>query len=99
MTAIIQVRAATPSDAASIASVLYHSFVEHKAAYTDEAFAATTPTADQIESRMSEGPVWVALREGAIVGTVSAVPKGQALYVRSMGVLPSARGQGIGELL
>jgi GNAT superfamily N-acetyltransferase len=50
-------------------------------------------------NRIDEGPVWVALRDGAIVGTVSALPKGEALYVRSMAVLPTARGHGIGELL
>ena len=90
---------AVPSEALVIALVLYESFAEYKPEYTPEAFAATTPTPDQIEQRMSEGPVWVAVRQGAIVGTVSAVPKGQALYIRSMAVLPAARGQGIAELL
>ena len=45
------------------------------AIYTDEAFAATTPTSEQIERRMSEGPVWLALLDGAVVGTISAAPR------------------------
>ena len=90
---------AIPNDASSIALVLYQSFVEYRSSYTDEGFSATTPTADQIQTRMKEGPVWVALHENAIVGTVSAVPKGEALYIRGMAVLPTARGQGVGELL
>lgn len=95
----VTVREAKPDDAESIASVLHEAFVEYQPLYTPEAFAATTPPSDQIQTRMNEGPVWVALRDDAIVGTVSAVPKGEALYVRGMGILPSARGQGIGELL
>ena len=95
----IQIRTAVPDDAPSISSVLYESFVEYKSSYTPEGFAVTTPTSDQIQSRMSEGPVWVVLRDQAIVGTASAVSQGESLYVRGMAVLPNARGQKIGELL
>jgi ribosomal protein S18 acetylase RimI-like enzyme len=94
-----RIRIALPDDAPSIASVLHESFIEYKSSYTEEGFAATTPTSGQIENRMKEGPLWVALNDNTIVGTVSAVPKGAALYIRGMGVLPTARGQRIGELL
>jgi len=95
----IQIRRAQPDDAAAIAVVLYQSFVEYKALYTDEAFAATTLCKEQIESRMREGPVWVASWDATIVGTVSAVGSGEALYVRGMAVLPAARGSGAGSAL
>ena len=95
----IQIRTAIPADASAIATVLYDSFVAYKSSYTPEAFAATTPTADQIEVRMSEGPVWVVVRDEKIVGTVAVVPRGASLYIRGMAVVPSARGQKIGELL
>lgn len=95
----IQVRTAVPEDAPAIAAVLVAAFVEYEPAYTPQALAATTPTSEQIRPRFGEGPVWVALLGEAIVGTVSAVPKGERLYVRSMGVLPTARGHGIGGLL
>src|SRR4051794_23256278 len=90
---------AVPADAPSIASVLHESFIEYRLSYTEEGFAATTPTSEQILNRMQEGPLWVALKDKAIVGTVSAVQQGAALYVRGMGILPAARGQRIGELL
>jgi putative acetyltransferase len=90
---------ALPDDAPSIALVLMESFAEYKPLYTDAAFRATTPTADEMRQRRSEGPVWVVLQNDTIVGTVSAVPKGDALYIRGMAILPIARGQGIGELL
>lgn len=95
----VHVRRAAPADAPSVAAVLRESFVEYKASYTDEAFAATTPAAEQVLRRMGEGPVWVAVSDGVTVGTVSVVPDGESLYVRGMAVLPSARGRRVGEAL
>ncbi len=93
------IRLAVPDDVAQIALVMYESFREYKSSYTDDGFAATTPDSEQILSRIKEGPVWVALHDDAIVGTVSAVDKGEALYIRGMAILPRARGQRIGQLL
>lgn len=95
----VQIRLATSADAPSISSVLFQSFSEYKTAYTTKGFAATTPDVEQIENRITEGPVWIALRDGKVVGTVSALLQGDSLYVRGMAVLPSARGHRIGELL
>jgi GNAT superfamily N-acetyltransferase len=95
----ISIRLAQASEAAAIASAIFQSFAEYQAAYTPEAFAATTPTADTIRRRLDEGPMWVACRQGTIVGTVSAVSRGAACYIRSMAILPAARGAGLGRLL
>src|SRR5260370_3278471 len=95
----IQIRRAQPDDAPAIAVVLYESFVDYEALYTEEGFAATTPCKEQIEARMHEGPVWVASCDGTIVGTISAVASDNALYVRSMAVLPAARETGAGSTL
>ena len=43
--------------------------------------------------------MWVLLRDHTIVGTVAAVPKEESLYIRGMAILPTARGQQLGELL
>ncbi len=93
------IRLAVPADAPAIARVLAESFAEFKAAITPGALAAATPSADQIEPRFREGPIWVATLRGAIVGTVEGVPRGEALYLRSLAVLPAARGQRLGEAL
>ena len=90
---------AEPADTPSIAAVLHESFIEYRASYTSKAFAATTLKCEQILSRMNEGPIWVAVCNDTIVGTVSAVPLGEVLYIKSMAVLPSARGSRIGESL
>lgn len=95
----VEVRRAAPDDAARVASVLAESFAEYKSFYTPQGYAATVLDSRQVLSRLREGPTWVAVREGEVVGTVSAVPKGDALYVRSMAVHPQARGLRIGKLL
>jgi len=95
----IEIRRAGAEDAPAIAAVLHESFVEFKALYTDGGFSATTPGTDQILARMREGPIWVALREGAVLGTVAAVVKSDSVYIRGMAVLPNARGSGAGTRL
>jgi GNAT superfamily N-acetyltransferase len=93
------IRLASPDELNSLASLIYQSFVEYQASYTDDGFAATTPTAEQLAKRMSEGPIWVAVRDDVLLGTVSVVRQGDDLYVRGMAVLPPARGMRLGELL
>ena len=95
----LTVRAAQPHDARAIATVLCAAFVEYESRYTPQAYAATTPSIEDVKRRFMEGPIWVALLDDAVVGTVSAVPRGKALYVRSMAVIPEARGQSVGGAL
>ena len=95
----VQIRMAAFGDAPQIASLLHESFIEYRDSYTPEGFAATTPTSEEMLTRMEEGPVWVTLIDGSIVGTVAAVDRGEDLYVRGMAVLPAVRGRQIGELL
>jgi GNAT superfamily N-acetyltransferase len=86
-------------DASAVASVLKKAFVEYKPLYTKQGYVATTPERGAILIRMQEGPLWVAVYEEHIVGTVSAVHKETGLYVRGMAVLPAARGFGVGRRL
>jgi ribosomal protein S18 acetylase RimI-like enzyme len=95
----IQIRTAVPDDAPAIAALLREAFAEYRAAYTAEAFAATAPACEQIQRRLDEGPVWVAVRDGVIVGAVSVVPRGESLYIRGMAVLRESRGHRLGEAL
>jgi GNAT superfamily N-acetyltransferase len=93
---IMRIRTAAADDAHAIASTLHRAFLQFEPLYTPEAFAATVCSIDQIRLRLNEGPIWVALRDGVVVGTASVVPKGDALYIRGMAVDPVARGSGIG---
>jgi len=95
----VEIRTASVNDVAAIAAVLAASFLEYKSLYTEKAYAATTPSEEVIKNRFAEGKVWVAAVEETIVGTVSVVPQNESLYIRSMAVLPEARGHRIGEQL
>jgi len=93
------IRLARIRDAEAISATLREAFAEFESLYTPAGFSATTPSKEQIEARFGEGPIWVAELAGKLVGTIAAVPRGTELYIRSMAVLPAARGQGVGTLL
>lgn len=95
----VTIRLAALNDAPAIASLLLDAFVEYRPLYTEAGFAATAITPEQVENRMTEGPIWVAVCENAIVGTISVVRKSNSLYVRGMAVQPKARGHQIGKRL
>jgi GNAT superfamily N-acetyltransferase len=84
------------SDAEAIAAVLRAAFADFEPLYTPRAFAATTPTPEQLAGRFRDGPIWLAEQESQVLGTVSGVPRPNDLYVRSMAVHPDAQGRGIG---
>src|SRR5215510_7203943 len=94
---IMQIRMATPDDAYAVASTLQKAFLEFEPLYTPEAFATTISSPDQIRLRLNEGPIWVAIQDDMVVGTVSGAPKGDAIYIRGMGVDPAKRGSGVGR--
>ena len=95
----LQIRLGVPEEAEVIAEVLYAAFAPFESGYTAQAFAATVISAEAVRKRFEEeGAIWVALKNGEIVGTVSVVPDGERLYIRSMAVRPSAQG-GIGREL
>jgi len=99
MKAILEIKTAHPEDAQIIASLLAESFAEYEPLYTAAAFSATTPNEAVIKNRFGEGEMWIDVLGKKIVGTVSVVPKNKSLYIRSMAILPEARGHRIGERL
>ena len=98
MTAVT-IRLATDDDANAIARVLAEAFVAYRPLYTDGAFSATAIDSRGVTARIVEGPVWVAVESGAVIGTVAAVGRGEDLYIRGMAVAPAARGCGVGTQL
>jgi GNAT superfamily N-acetyltransferase len=95
----IHLRRATLADTGTIAHILLISFESFRPLYTEGGFSATTPSAEVIAKRFDEGPAWLAVDRGEALGTVSAVALGDRVYLRSMAVLPSARGRGAGTAL
>ena len=95
----IEIRRATPEDAPAISAVLAEAFAEFEERYTKEAYAATVVRPAEARQRMGEGPVWVALLDGAVVATVAAVLEDGGCLVRGMAAVPAARGRGVGRRL
>ena len=96
---MIDVRLAVRGDADAMSDVLREAFGVYEHEYTPEAFEIVTPTVAEIVPRFDEGPQWVAIKGGEIVGTVSVTVEDGDLYVRSMAVLPNMQGHGIGHKL
>jgi N-acetylglutamate synthase-like GNAT family acetyltransferase len=95
----VQIRLAAQEDCVAIANVLRKAFLEYAESYTERGFDATTPIAPEILLRLTEGPVWIAEIGGEVVGSVSAKRIENSIYIRSMAVVPEARGQKIGTSL
>lgn len=93
------VRLAKHGDSQIIAEILERAFSQFRGDYTPEAFKVVTPAADEIAGRFAEGPIWIAILDERVVGTVSVLPEPDRLYIRSMAVLPEAQGQGIAQAL
>lgn len=93
----ILIRLAANSDAATIASILLRSFEEYRQSYTRKAFLETTLGIYKIKARVYNKTIWVAVLDDTICGTISLVPDGNTLHIKSVAVTPSARRRGLGK--
>src|ERR1700730_8276265 len=93
------IRLAGLDDAPGGAALVAAGFSAYEGQYTPAAFRATTPTREEVDRRLLEGPVWVAIEGGTTVGTVSAILSGVSLHIRGMAVDPRTRRLGIGRAL
>ena len=93
------VREGTPSDAKAILALLKSAFAEFEPLYTPEAFVATVLPETGVLARMQEGPVWVAEKQSALIGTVAAIRLPDSVMVCGMAVAPASRGLGVARTL
>jgi DNA-binding MarR family transcriptional regulator/GNAT superfamily N-acetyltransferase len=99
LAADVTIRPALANDADAVAAVLAQVFADQRTQFTAEAYDASTPPAAVIAERISTDPVWVAEQQARIVGTVSAAHRSPALWIRSLAVMPQARGARLGTRL
>lgn len=95
----IEIKLARAEDSIVISRLLYESFREIQPVYTQRAFEATVVKREEVLARMIEGPVWLALYNDEIIGTVSSILTLGGLYMRGMAVHPKMRGKNIGRQL
>jgi len=96
---MIEVRLAVMDDANAISTVICDAFTPLREHYTAEAFEVVAVKPGEVLQRFAEGPQWVALIDGEIVGTVSVTVDDGRLYVRSMAVAPRDQGRGVAHKL
>lgn len=94
-----EIRLAAFEEASVVSILLLEAFDPYRAGYTRDAFEYTTPTAEVIEPRFAEGPIWLAVDGDEAIGTVSGMPEDGRFYIRSMAVKPLAQGRGVGQRL
>ena len=95
----LDIRRAEPGDEAMIAALIFEAFAPFRDEYTPEAFEYTSVSAEKVRERFDEGPMWLALVDGAAVGTVSGLLEEERFYIRSMAIKPSVQRGGIGQRL
>jgi ribosomal protein S18 acetylase RimI-like enzyme len=95
----VEIRRAAIEDSDAISALLRETFGLFESEYTAEAFAYTTPPAETIRGRFVEGPIWVAVGDDLIIGTVSGLPEPDRFYIRSMAIKPGYQRLGIGQKL
>lgn len=96
----IIVRPAIPEEADAILRLTQDAFAAHRAVLDPPSGVFRETTAD-VEQAMIEGTVYVALRDGALVGVARVHPLDDpcALYCGRLAVAPAAQGSGIGSAL
>lgn len=91
----VKVRSATNHDVLAIAGMLVDAFWEFEPEYTPAAYSGTILTPETIARRIEREETLVAAIDEVIVETVSLQQAASITKVRSMAIVPSARGRGI----
>jgi len=92
-----EIRMARYGEEKTICSVLYESFVEYKSLYTEMAFKATIFALGKVRERIDDEMIWVGLHNNVISATLSLQPHNDAMYIRSVAVIPAARRKGLAK--
>ena len=97
---MIVVRYARDTDASGLLGCLRDAFEPYRRDYSEAGFHDTILDAGMLRARMTQMSVFVAARDGAIVGTVATTVLGDGEgHIRGMAVAPSCHREGIGRRL
>ena len=93
----LEIRLAGTGDEEIVARLLREAFEPFRKEYTPGGFADTTASEEVVRERFETAKIWLAFDDGEAVGTVTAFPEDDRIYIRSMAVAPSAQGRGVGQ--
>ena len=89
------IRSARPDEADALSQLIAVSFEP----YIERIGARPGPMSADYTSLIASGSVWVADRDGEVVGTIVLTDENDHLLVDNLAVSPSARGLGVGSQL
>jgi GNAT superfamily N-acetyltransferase len=95
----LEIRLAKGGDEEIVVRLLLEAFEPFRSEYTPGGFADTTASVEVVRERLLTGKIWLAFVGDEAVGTVTALPEEDRVYIRSMAVTPHAQGRGIGQRL
>jgi GNAT superfamily N-acetyltransferase len=95
----LELRLAGPGDEGTISRLLLEAFEPYRDEYTVGGFADTTASEEVVRERFETAKIWIAFDGEEAVGTVTALPEPDRIYIRSMAVTPKAQGRGVGQAL
>lgn len=95
----VTIRRAVLSEANVIAAILEAAFKHYRKRFTPAAYRVVIVSAEEVSGRIGDNHVWIATDGDLPVGTISIVSTVQGFEVRSLGVLPTAQGRGVGRSL
>jgi N-acetylglutamate synthase-like GNAT family acetyltransferase len=91
----IRVRQGEVSDLAAIRDCMDAAF----SPYVPRIAQRPAPLDTDFEPLLRDGRVWVAERDGCVVGAIVLVEEGETAEIRSLSVLPTCHRQGVGRTL
>jgi predicted N-acetyltransferase YhbS len=94
----VQVRLARSDDAEMIVALLHAAFDEYRSVLNPPS-GVQRETVESVREKMRTGAWLIAEDKGVAVGCVFSEPRGEFLYLGRLGVLPPARGRGVGRAL
>jgi ribosomal protein S18 acetylase RimI-like enzyme len=94
-----RIRKALARDGTDIVDCLRAAFEKYRNQYTPAAFADTVLDYSTVDERLSQMAVFVAVSEGAIIGTIGCKARGIEGHLRGMAVVPEFQGSGVATAL
>jgi len=93
------IRKSTAQDARAISACMSSAFATYRDQYTPDAYAQTVLSTELVRDRMAQMELFVAVSEGAIVGTLAFGVGNHEGHLRGMAVLPEWQGTGVASAL
>lgn len=100
----VEIRRASDTELDEVASLIVDAFAEYAARMSPDAWSSFANDIANVRGRLADAELWVAERDGRLVGSVTLFAgwrgaQDDSIGVRLLAVLPEQRGSGVGRAL